>query len=56
MEGIFSKSFKLPTASESHLNLKERTDDHDEIHPPSYNEICSIINKLKQTKLQEWTT
>ena len=46
----FQNLLSMPTVSESYLNLKERTDDHDEIHPPSYNEICSIINKLKTNK------
>ena len=27
-----------------------KTDNHDEIAPPAYNETCMIINKLKTNK------
>ena len=30
--------------------MHERTDNHDEFAPPTYNEICTIINKLKTNK------
>jgi len=30
--------------------ISERTDNHDEIAPPTFNEICTIINKLKTNK------
>jgi hypothetical protein len=29
----------------------ERTDNYGEVEPPAYNEICSIINKLKTNKV-----
>jgi len=31
----------------------KKTDNHDEIAPPTYNEICMIINKLKTNKAAE---
>ena len=38
------------SASVTPERQSERTDNHDEIAPPTYNEICTIINKLKTNK------
>jgi hypothetical protein len=35
---------------ERQQQISERTDNHNEIAPPTYNEICTIINKLKTNK------
>ena len=35
---------------ERQQKIIERTDNHDEIVPPTYNEICTIIKKLKTNK------
>jgi hypothetical protein len=46
----FQNILRVTTAPER-LNLTSaRTDSHDEVEPPTYNEICSIINKLKTNK------
>ena len=46
----FQNILSVTTALER-LNLKsERTDNYDEVEPPTYNEICSTINKLKTDK------
>jgi hypothetical protein len=46
-EEYFQNILSVTTAPER-LNLtSERTDSHDEVEPPTYNKICSIINKLK---------
>ena len=50
MERVFPKHPSVTTALER-LNLtSERTDNNDEVEPPTYNEICSIINTLKINK------
>jgi len=36
--------------AERQQQISERTDNHDEIVPPTYNEICTIIKKLKTNK------
>jgi len=36
--------------AERQQQISERTDNHDEIVPPIYNEISTIINKLKTNK------
>jgi hypothetical protein len=50
MERVFPKPFKCTTAPERSQQTSERTVNHDEVAPPAYNEICSIINKLKTNK------
>jgi hypothetical protein len=46
----FQNILSVTTAPER-LNLtSERTDSHDEVEPPTYNKICSIINTLKTNK------
>jgi hypothetical protein len=40
-----------PITTSSSLNLTtEHTDSHDEVELPTYNEICSMINKLQPNK------
>jgi len=51
----FQNLLSVSVIPERQQQINERTDNHDEIAPPTYNEICTIINKLK-TKLQERTT
>jgi hypothetical protein len=46
----FQNILSVTTAPER-LNLtSERTDSHDDVEPPTCNEVCSIINKLKTNK------
>ena len=50
MEEYFQNILSVTTALER-LNLtSERTDNYDEVEPPPYNEICPVINKLKENK------
>jgi hypothetical protein len=49
-EEHFQNLLSVPTAPERLQLTSERTDNHDEVALPSYNEICSIINKLKTNK------
>jgi len=46
----FQNLLSAPTAPERLQQTSERTDNHDEISPPTFNEICTIINKLKTNK------
>jgi hypothetical protein len=46
----FQNILSVPTAPERLQLTSERTDNYDKIAPPAYNEICSIINKLKTNK------
>ena len=46
----FQNLLSVPTTPERLQQTSERTDNHDEIAPPTFNEICSIINKLKTNK------
>jgi len=41
----------LIIAERQQQQISERTDNHDEFVPPTYNEICTIINKLQTNKL-----
>jgi hypothetical protein len=49
-EEYFQNLSSIPTAPERLQLTSERTDNRDEVAPPAYNEICSIINKLKTNK------
>jgi hypothetical protein len=46
----FQNLLSVPTAPEGLQLTSEGTDNHDEVAPPAYNEICSIIKKLKTNK------
>jgi len=46
----FQNLLSVPTIPERLQQTSERTDNHDEIAPLTYNEICTIINKLKTNK------
>jgi len=46
----FQNLLIVPTTPERLQQTSERTDNHDEIAPPPFNEICTIINKLKTNK------
>jgi len=46
----FQNLLSVPTIPERQQQISGKTDNHDEIHPPTYNEICTIINKLKTNK------
>jgi hypothetical protein len=46
----FQNILSVPTAAEKLQLTSERTDNHDEVALPAYNETCSIINKLKTNK------
>jgi hypothetical protein len=46
----FQNLLSVSVIPERQQQVSERTDSHDEIAPPTYNEICMIINKLKTNK------
>jgi hypothetical protein len=46
----FRNILSVPTAPERLQLTSERTDNYDEVEPPAYYEICSIINKRKTNK------
>ena len=46
----FQNFLSVSIIPERQQQISERTDNHDEIAPPTYNEICMIINKLKTDK------
>jgi len=46
----FQNLLSVSIIPERQQQINERTDNHDEIAPPAYNEICTIINKLKTNK------
>jgi hypothetical protein len=46
----FQSLLSVPTIPERPQQITKRTDNHDEPAPPTYNEICTIINKLKTNK------
>jgi hypothetical protein len=46
----FPNLLSVSIIPERQQQINERTDNHDEIAPPTYNEICMIINKLKTNK------
>jgi len=46
----FQNLLSVSIIPERQQQINERTDNHDEIAPPTYNEICTIINKLKTNK------
>jgi len=46
----FQNLLSVPTIPERQQQISGKTDNHDEIPPPTYNEICTITNKLKTNK------
>jgi len=46
----FQNILSVPMAPESLQLTSERIDNNDKVEPPTFNEICSIINKLKMNK------
>ena len=46
-EEYFQNFLGVSIKPERRQKRSERTDNHDEIAPPTYNEICMIINRLK---------
>ena len=46
----FQNLLSVSIIPERQQQINERTDNHDEIAPPTYNAICMIINKLKTNK------
>jgi hypothetical protein len=46
----FQNLLSISIIPERQQQMNERTDNHDEIAPPTYNEICTIINKLKTNR------
>ena len=46
----FQNLLSVSIIPERQQQISERTDNHDESAPPIYNEICTIINKLKTNK------
>jgi hypothetical protein len=46
----FQNLLSVSMIPERQQQINERTDNHDEIAPPTYNEMCTIINKLKTNK------
>jgi hypothetical protein len=46
----FQNLFSIPIVPERPQLIREGIEDHEELAPPTYNEICSIINKLKRNK------
>jgi len=46
----FQNLLNVSITPERQQQTSERTDNHNEIAPPTYNEICTIINKLKTNK------
>jgi hypothetical protein len=46
----FQNLLNIPIVPERPRLISEGIEDHDELAPPTYNEICSIINKLKTNK------
>jgi len=46
----FQNFLSVSITPERQQQISERTDNHNEIAPPTYNEICKIINKLKTNK------
>jgi hypothetical protein len=46
----FQNLLSVSVIPERQQQLSERTDNHNEIAPPTYNEVCMIINKLKTNK------
>ena len=46
----FQNLLSVPTTPERLQQTSERTGNHNEIAPPTFNEICTIINKLKTNK------
>jgi hypothetical protein len=46
----FQNLLSVSIIPERQQEISERTDNHNEIAPPTYNEICMIINKLKTNK------
>ena len=47
----FQNLLSVLTTPERLQQTSERTDNHDETAPPTFNEICTIINKLKANKV-----
>jgi len=46
----FQNLLSVPTISERQQQISGKTDNHDEVPLPTYNEICTTINKLKTNK------
>ena len=46
----FQNLLSIPIVPERPQLISEGREDHEEPAPPTYNEICSIINKLKTNK------
>jgi len=46
----FQNFLSVSITPERQQQISERNDNHDETAPPTYNEICTIINKLKTNK------
>jgi hypothetical protein len=46
----FQNLLSIPRVPERPQLISEGIEDHEELAPPTYNEICSIINKLKTNK------
>jgi len=46
----FQNLLSVTIILERQQQTSERTDNHNEIAPPTYNEICMIINRLKTNK------
>jgi hypothetical protein len=46
----FQNLLSVSIIPERQQQISERTDNYDEIAPPTYNEICTIITKLKTNK------
>jgi hypothetical protein len=46
----FQNLLSVSTTLERQQQTSGSNDNHDEIPPPTYNEICTIINKLKTNK------
>ena len=46
----FQNLLTIPIVPERPQLINEGIDDHEELAPPTYNEVCSIINKLKTNK------
>jgi len=46
----FQNLLSVPEIPERHQQTSRKADNHDEVPLPTYNEICTIINKLKTNK------